>query len=285
MEAHGPEVDLVREFAFPVPFLVICELLGLPDEDRTGLRRSCRPGSTSRTADGGLRGRLRVASLPPRGHRAGSDSTRATVCWATSSATRATTISDVDLAGLADGVFVGGLETSASMLALGTVLLLDRPEHFAAGATTPSGSSRPSRSCCATSASSRSPSPASPGTTSTLGGSGSEGRRRDLPRQPAPDRRRRRPRPRRRLRPGPAPSSPPRLRLRLPPLRGRRAGPPGAPDGAARAGPPVPRPGPRPAPRGPRLPRLSIVYGVDSLPVRLRPARPPDQDGGSGPPL
>ena len=31
--------------------------------------------------------------------------------------------------------------------------------------------------------------------------------------------------------------------------------------------------------------RLSIVHGVDSLPVRLRPARPPDEDGGSGPPL
>ena len=32
--AEGGVVDLVPTFAFPVPFLVICELLGLPDEDR-----------------------------------------------------------------------------------------------------------------------------------------------------------------------------------------------------------------------------------------------------------
>ena len=37
-------------------------------------------------------------------------------------------ITDFDLAGLADGAFTGGLETSASMLALGTAVLLERPE-------------------------------------------------------------------------------------------------------------------------------------------------------------
>src|SRR3954453_746989 len=40
-------------------------------------------------------------------------------------------ISDFDLAGLADGAFTGGLETSASMLALGTAVLLSHPEHYA----------------------------------------------------------------------------------------------------------------------------------------------------------
>ncbi len=37
-------------------------------------------------------------------------------------------ISDFDLGGLADGVFTGGLETSASMLALGTAWLLEDRE-------------------------------------------------------------------------------------------------------------------------------------------------------------
>jgi cytochrome P450 len=37
-------------------------------------------------------------------------------------------ISDFDLAGLADGAFTGGLETSASMLALGTAVLLEHRE-------------------------------------------------------------------------------------------------------------------------------------------------------------
>jgi cytochrome P450 len=40
-------------------------------------------------------------------------------------------INDFDLAGLADGAFTGGLETSASMLALGTAVLLSHPEHYA----------------------------------------------------------------------------------------------------------------------------------------------------------
>jgi len=41
-----------------------------------------------------------------------------------------TEINDFDLAGLADGAFTGGLETSASMLALGTAVLLQHPEHY-----------------------------------------------------------------------------------------------------------------------------------------------------------
>ena len=36
--AAGEVVDLVPSFAFPVPFLVICELLGLPPEERETMR-------------------------------------------------------------------------------------------------------------------------------------------------------------------------------------------------------------------------------------------------------
>ena len=41
------------------------------------------------------------------------------------------TISDFDLAGLADGIFTGGYETTAGMIALGTIVLLRDPEHAA----------------------------------------------------------------------------------------------------------------------------------------------------------
>ncbi|MCW2830895.1 MAG: cytochrome, partial [Aeromicrobium sp.] len=39
------------------------------------------------------------------------------------------TISDYDLAGLADGVFTGGFETTAGMIALGTIVLLRDPDY------------------------------------------------------------------------------------------------------------------------------------------------------------
>src|ERR1700709_1212040 len=41
LAAESPDgvVDLVQNFAFPIPFLVICELLGLPDEDREEFQR------------------------------------------------------------------------------------------------------------------------------------------------------------------------------------------------------------------------------------------------------
>jgi cytochrome P450 len=51
-------------------------------------------------------------------------------------------INDFDLGGLADGVFTGGLETSASMLALGTAVLLDHPDDYARVADDPTAVAR-----------------------------------------------------------------------------------------------------------------------------------------------
>src|SRR5690348_14528289 len=43
MESAGPSVDLVESFALPIPSLVICELLGVPYDDRDDFqRRSAR---------------------------------------------------------------------------------------------------------------------------------------------------------------------------------------------------------------------------------------------------
>jgi cytochrome P450 len=39
MTAQGPPVDLVREFAMPVPSRVICELLGVPYADHDAFQR------------------------------------------------------------------------------------------------------------------------------------------------------------------------------------------------------------------------------------------------------
>jgi cytochrome P450 len=124
------EVDLVPSFAFPVPFLVICELLGLPDEDRETFRQL---GSARFDVTYGGQGTLGAVS-----------ESRRFLMEATRKQRRdpgpgligqlirehGDQINDFDLGGLADGVFTGGLETSASMLALGTAVLLDHPEDY-----------------------------------------------------------------------------------------------------------------------------------------------------------
>jgi cytochrome P450 len=121
-------VDLVPTFAFPIPFLVICDLLGLPDEKRETFSRLAtarfdisKGGPGSIGAIGGSREFLLAEAARQRANpgpgligqiiREHGDE-----------------INDFELGGLADGVFTGGLETSASMLALGTTVLLENRE-------------------------------------------------------------------------------------------------------------------------------------------------------------
>ena len=135
--AEGGVVDLVPTFAFPVPFLVICELLGLPDEDRDTFRQLGSARFDLSTGGTGVFGAVsgsrsflmdatrRQREQPGEGligqiiREHGDD------------------INDFELAGLADGVFTGGLETSASMLALGTAVLLEHPDDYRAVAEEP----------------------------------------------------------------------------------------------------------------------------------------------------
>jgi cytochrome P450 len=130
LEAAGDDADLVRDFAFPVPFLVICELLGLPVEERETFRSLASArfdvtygGAGALGAISGSREYLmdftRRQRLEPGEGLVGQIIRE-----------HGDEISDFDLAGLADGAFTGGLETSASMLALGTAVLLEHPEVY-----------------------------------------------------------------------------------------------------------------------------------------------------------
>lgn len=128
LEAAGPTPDLVSAFAFPVPFLVICDLLGLSTEDRDLFR----PLGTARfdLREGGVglfgaasQSREFLFSAVRQQRQAPGDGLIGHIIRE-----RGDEISDTDLAGLADGVFLGGYETSASMLALGTLVLLQHPE-------------------------------------------------------------------------------------------------------------------------------------------------------------
>lgn len=126
--ANGGVVDLAQTFAFPVPFQVICDLLGLPTEQREKFRTLAtarfdvtQGGAGSIGAIGGSREFL-LAETARQRHEPGPGLIGQIV------RERGEEINDFDLGGLADGAFTGGLETSASMLALGTVLLMENRE-------------------------------------------------------------------------------------------------------------------------------------------------------------
>jgi cytochrome P450 len=138
LAAAGDDADLVRDFAFPVPFLVICELLGLPVEERETFRSLASArfdvthGGTG--AFGAISGsREYLKDFTRRQRLAPGEGLVGQIIRE-----HGDTINDFDLAGLADGAFTGGLETSASMLALGTAVLLEHPEVYQRLATEPS---------------------------------------------------------------------------------------------------------------------------------------------------
>lgn len=133
MEAHGPVVDLVARFGFQVPFGVICDLLGMPEVDRETFRRQGAARFDLRDAGAGIFDTAAgtrqflidlVAEERRRPHLPDGLVARMV-------ADHGDALDDVELGGLADGVFLGGYETSASMLSLGTWVLLQHPEAWA----------------------------------------------------------------------------------------------------------------------------------------------------------
>src|SRR5688572_7449014 len=124
--AGGQPVDLAQTFAFPVPFLVICELLGLPVEEREKYR-----GMASARFDVTGGGVGTVGAVAGSRNFLFEETARQRLdpgpgLIGQIIREHGDEITDFDLAGLADGAFTGGLETSASMLALGTAVLLER---------------------------------------------------------------------------------------------------------------------------------------------------------------
>lgn len=131
LAAAGPEVDLVRDFAFPVPFEVICELLGLPVADRAtfhelGVARFDLTTGAAGSFDAAGRSRDFLISAVARQRADPGPGLIGALLTE-----HGDELDDVTLGGLADGVFLGGYETSASMLALGTLLLAQDPDAMA----------------------------------------------------------------------------------------------------------------------------------------------------------
>jgi cytochrome P450 len=131
MAQAGPPADLVADFALPVPSLVICELLGVPYADREDFQTRA-----SKQIDLTLpleeRGRVSAESRAYMGElvdrafaEPGDDMLGMLVREHGEDLTRD------ELIGIASLLLIAGHETTANMLALGTLALLRHPEQAA----------------------------------------------------------------------------------------------------------------------------------------------------------
>ncbi|MFG3437089.1 cytochrome P450 [Nonomuraea sp. NPDC047897] len=129
MEQAGPPADLVTAFAKPIPAIVICELLGVPYEDRGRFQDNID------TFLGGEAGdeELMAAYLATQRYLAELVAAkRADPTDDVLSDLLDSDLTDEELQGMALILLSAGFDTTANMLALGTFALLRNPEQLAA---------------------------------------------------------------------------------------------------------------------------------------------------------
>ncbi|MEU8513916.1 cytochrome P450 [Kitasatospora sp. NPDC048722] len=124
-----PPVDLVKEFALPVPSLVICELLGVPYADRESFQVNTArfmdrelPFGEKMAAYGAMSAFLAELVTGKRAEP-GDD--------ILSDLARDEDLGIDELTGIAFLLLLAGHETTANMLGIGTFALLEHPEQLA----------------------------------------------------------------------------------------------------------------------------------------------------------
>ncbi|MCV7228841.1 cytochrome P450 [Mycolicibacterium komossense] len=132
MIAAGPPADLVRSFALPVPSLVICLLLGVPYQDHDFFQRASSTSLDSsateqQKAESSLALFTYMTELVARKEREPGDdmmSRLITDYVATGQLSRETAAMNGVI------MLAAGHETTANMISLGTLALLDHPDEF-----------------------------------------------------------------------------------------------------------------------------------------------------------
>ncbi|MFE3458433.1 cytochrome P450 [Nocardiopsis aegyptia] len=129
MEQAGPPTDLVTAFAKPIPAIVICELLGVPYEDRDFFQDRIDTFLSGEVSDEvlieaytGVQAYLAELVAAKRANPTDdilSDLTDGD-------------LTDEELKGMALILLTAGFDTTANMLALGTFALLENPAQLAA---------------------------------------------------------------------------------------------------------------------------------------------------------
>ncbi|HEX6471708.1 MAG TPA: cytochrome P450 [Streptosporangiaceae bacterium] len=135
MAARTPSAaNLHEDLSFPLPVLVICELLGVPYEDRDLFRELSADagGLADAAASAAAKERLSayVGTLIPAKRRAPAEDLLSDLV-AAADADEAD-LDDARIAEMAGGLLFAGHETTVTRIDIGTVLLLTHPDQLAA---------------------------------------------------------------------------------------------------------------------------------------------------------
>jgi cytochrome P450 len=140
VEAQGPSADLIEALALPLPITVICEMLGVPVEDRVDFRRwsdkalaitAFTPEEIVAAVDD-----LRhyIAGLVAQRREHPTDDVLGTLVQARDEGDRLT---EAELVNFGVTLLVAGHETTANQIGNFVYTLLTEPEHLAALRATP----------------------------------------------------------------------------------------------------------------------------------------------------
>ncbi|MBN6033630.1 cytochrome P450 [Amycolatopsis sp. 195334CR] len=134
MLAKGPPADLVADFALPLPITVICELLGVPYEDRSDFRLwsdaflSTTKFPPEQVAEYVERMREYMAGLIAQRREQPTDDLLGAMTLARDNEDR---LSEEELLSLAQALLVAGHETTASQIPNFVYVLLTHPGELA----------------------------------------------------------------------------------------------------------------------------------------------------------
>jgi cytochrome P450 len=132
MARSGPPTDLITAFALPVPSLVICELLGVPQADREDFQRRAHRAFDQTLDQEELIDTFApmleyIAGLVARQRESPDDTVLGALVRE-----HGAELTDTELIGVSNLLLIAGHDTTANMLGLGTLLLLRHPEQLAA---------------------------------------------------------------------------------------------------------------------------------------------------------
>ncbi|MGW4132920.1 cytochrome P450 [Amycolatopsis japonica] len=142
MAEHGPPVDLVEMFAFPLPTAVMCEILGVPYEGRERFRQWSRvivtpmAYSPAEVAQARRDGADDMAALVAVKRETPGDDLLSVLVHARDE--DGDRLTEAELIDLATQLLLAGHETTVSLIATGIVLLAGHPDQLAALRSDPS---------------------------------------------------------------------------------------------------------------------------------------------------